>query len=334
MKLLVGRDPRIAQTALNALISLLFAVLIWAAVGARITEVKAYEVTLELHVPKDITVEFRDPPALPGRAPKVRVSVRGPNELLAKLGSNELQCVHELTNVDDEATDQGTEREVALGPQSVRTGAKGIEIVGVTPERVKFVLARADKRPRRVKAETAGVPAPGFKVAAVALDLEEVDVAGPRALLSKHLGPFKTEPVDVTGRRESFTSYRSVVAPEGLKPEDRVKVTVVIEPEPQEREFPFPVRLLTNGEALKPGTVFDPPLKDWVVRVLVKGPAEALTSLETRLATFKELPGEPLAFVRLSAAPDAGPNELYVEVVNLPRELTYTKAKLNFKVIK
>ena len=78
--------------------------------------------------------------------------------------------------------------------------------------------------------------------------------------------------------------------------------------------------------------IFEPPLKDWHARVLVKGPLEALNSLEARLAAFKDLPGEPFAFVRLSMPLEVGQTDAYVEIVNLPRELTYTKTKFAFVV--
>src|SRR5581483_8505308 len=50
VRLLMGRDPRFGQTALNALFSLGFAVLIWAAVGARLTDKQHFLVPFELRV--------------------------------------------------------------------------------------------------------------------------------------------------------------------------------------------------------------------------------------------------------------------------------------------
>lgn len=332
MKLLVGRDPRFGQTALNALFSLGFAVLIWAAVGARITDTKPFRVRFEVHAPPDVAVEYQSPWAPPGEHPFVEVYVRGPREVLEKLNPNEIQGVRELTNLDDAALERGDEREIEKLKDSFRLPANGIEVVSTSPDRLKVVLSRVGKRAFRVKEEIAGAPAPGFRRTAVLLDPDEIDVSGPKVLLAKQQPPFKTEPVDISGRRETFTSYRKVRTPDGLTPEDRVRVTVVIEPEPQEREFDFPVHVVTTAEALRPAIAFDPPLKDWHARVLVKGPLEALNSLEARLAAFKELPGEPFAFVRLQLPLEVGQQDAYVEIVNLPRELTYTKTKFAFAV--
>ena len=331
MKLLIGRDPRFGQTALNALFSLGFAVLIWAAVGARLTDTQAYRVSFELRVPPDVAVEYRDPVAPPGERPYVEVRVRGPKEVLSKLNPTEIQGMLELTNLDEASLDRGIERDIDIR-DSFRIATKGVEVVATTPDRLKVVLSRVGKRAFRVKEEITGNPATGFRRTAVLLDPDEIDISGPKALLAKQQPPFKTEPVDISGRRETFTSYRKVHVPDGLTPEDRVRVTVVIEPEPQEREFDFPVRVLTTSETLKPNYTFDPPLKDWHARVLVKGPLEALNSLEARLAAFKELPGEPFAFVRLTEALNPGQTDAYVEIVNLPRELTYTKTKFAFAV--
>lgn len=331
MKQLV-RVARFTPTALNAIFSLGFAVLIWAAVGARLTTTVPFRVPFELRVASDVAVEYRDPFAPPGDRPVVEVLVRGPNEVLAKLNPSEVQGFRELTNLDEAAIDKGVEQEIEVGPACFRTAAKGVEVVSASPDHVKVVISRMGKRPFRVKEDIAGTPAQGFRRTAVLLDPDEIDVSGPRALLLKVPGSLKTEVVDVTGRRETFTSYRKVHAPDGLVPEDRVRVTVVIEPEPQEREFDFPLRVLTTPEVLRPSYQFDPPMKNWHARVLVKGPLDALNSLEARLAAFKELPGEPFAFVRLTGPLESGQTDAYVELVNLPRELSYTKTKFVFSV--
>jgi hypothetical protein len=332
LRLLIGRDPRFGQTALNALFSLGFAVLIWAAVGARLTDTQRFRVPFELRVPPDVAVEYRDPYAPPGDRPYVEVLVRGPHEVLTKLNPTEIQGVRELTNLDEASLERGEEREYDNVANYFRIATKGVEVVSTTPDRLKVILSRVGKRAFRVKEEITGNPAPGFRRTAVLLDPDEIDVSGPRALLAKQQSPFKTEPLDISGRRETFTSYRKVHSPDGLTPEDRVRVTVVIEAEPQEREFDFPVRVLTTSETLKPNYTFEPPLKDWHARVLVKGPLEALNALEQRLATFKELPGEPFAFVRLTERLNPGQTDAYVEIVNLPRELSYTKTKFAFAV--
>jgi hypothetical protein len=332
VRVLVGRDPRFGQTVLNALFSFGLAVLVWAAVGARITEEKPFNAMVELRVPPDVAVEYRSPEPLPGEQhPRVWVRVRGPNEVLSKLSASEIKGGLEVTNLDEAALERGEEREITLDKDNFRVEARGVEVVPQTI-RLRVALSRVGKRAFRVKEEITGTPAPGFHRTAVLLDPDEIDVSGPRALLAKQQPPFKTEPIDITGRRETFTSYRKVKTPDGLMPEDRVRVTVVIEPEPQEREFDFPVRILTSSEVMKPAYALDPPQKDWHARVLVKGPIEALNALEARLATFKELPDVPFAFVRLVGPLESGQTDAYVEVVNLPRELTYTKTKFAFAI--
>jgi hypothetical protein len=331
VKLLVGRDPRFGQTALNALFSLGFAILIWAAVGARLTDTKPYRVRFELRVPPDVVVEYREPFASPGELPFVEVVVRGAKEVLDKLNPNEIQGIRELTNLDEASLERGEERDIEIRDW-FRLPAKEIAVVQTTPDRLKVVLSRVGKRAFRVKEEIVGNTATGYRRTAVLLDPDEIDVSGPRVLLAKQQPPFKTEPVDISGRRETFTSFRKVRVPEGLTPDDRVRVTVVIEAEPKENDFDFPLHVVTTADALRPAMVFEPPLKDWHARVTVKGPSDALEALGQRLITFKDLPGEPFAFVRLSMPLEVGQTDAYVEIVNLPRELTYTKTKFAFAV--
>jgi hypothetical protein len=331
MKLLVGRDPRFRQTVLNAIFSLGFAVLIWAAVGARLTDTRRLPVPFELRVPPDVAVEYRDPDVGIGERPLVEVELRGTHEGLSRLNANEIQGVLELTNLDESSLEKGLAQEIEVGLSSFKV-PQGCEVVRATPSRLKVVLSRMGKRPFRVKEEITGTPAPGYRRTAVLLDPDEIDVTGPRAVLAKQTGAVKTEPLDITGRHETFTSYRKVHAPDGLVPEDRVRVTVVIEAEPQEREFDFPVRVLTSAETMRPHYVFDPPQKDWHARVLVRGPLDALNNLEARLATYKEFPGEPFAFLRLTGGLEVGQTDAYIELVNLPRELSYTKTKFVFSV--
>ncbi len=332
MKLLLGRDPRFAQTALNGLFSLGFAVLIWAAVGARISSTATFRVPFELRVPAEVAVEYRDPYAPPGDRPTIEVTVRGPNEVLSKLNPNEIQGIKELQNLDEASIDKGLEQDIEVGAASFRTAAKGIEIVSASLDRIKVAISRLGRKTYRVKEDVPGKPAAGFRVTAVLPDPDVVGVTGPRALLLRNPGPFKLEAVDVRDERKNVTSFVKVLTPDGLIPEDRVRVTVVIEPEPQEREFEFAVQLLTTPEVLKPTYQLDPPVTQWKARVLVKGPLEALNSLEARLAALKGLPGEPFAFLRLTGPLELGQTNGYVEVANLPRELTYTKTRFEFAV--
>ncbi|MBI3726028.1 YbbR-like domain-containing protein, partial [bacterium] len=302
MRLLVGRDTRLRSTLLNAVFALVFAVLIWAAVGARLTAPVTFRVPFELRVPHDVAVEYRDPYAPPGSRPLVEVVLRGPHESLARLNPSEIQGYRELASLDEKAIDEGQEQtvEVAASSFHVATKESELRVESVVPDRVKFVLSRIGKREFRVKEDVVGEPAPGYRRTTVLLDPDVIDISGPRGLLAKLAGPVRTEPVDVTGRNETFTSYRKVHSPaEGLVPEDRVRVTVVIEPEPIEKVFELPVRIVTTPETMKPHYVFDPPEQDWKAKIPLRGPADALAALEARLKRSLDLSsGEPLAFVR------------------------------------
>jgi hypothetical protein len=332
VRLLVGHDRWFGQTFLNALFSLGFAVLIWAAVGARLTDTQTFKAPIELGVPPDVAVEYKDPAAAAGGRPLVELDIRGPHELLARLRPNEIQGWKELHGLDEAALEQGLDQQVDIPLSSFRFPIKGLEVVATRPATLHVSLSRLGKREFRVKEDITGEPAPGFRRAAVLLDPDVIDIAGPRPLLSRQPATVKTEAVDVTGRSETFPSYRDVVVPGGLTPKDRVRVTVVIEPVPIEREFVFPVRILTAAETFRPRYTLDPPEPEWRTRVLLKGPVETLNALEARRLRFGEQPGEPFAFVRIIGPLDKGQADAYVEVVNLPRDVTYTKTKFVFMV--
>ena len=332
MRLLLRRERWVSQTVLNGLFSLGFAVLIWAAVGARLTDTQPFRVPFELRVPPDVVVEYKDPAPGPGGLPIIELDVVGSHELLARLRAPEIQAFFDLPKLDAAPLEQGLEQDIGIDRSWFRLPIKGLEVAGTRPARLKVLLSRLGKREFRVKEEITGEPAAGFRRAAVLLDPDVIDVSGPRAVLAKQPATLRTEPVDVTARSETFTSYRDVLAPPGLTPKDRVRVTVVIEPLPIEREFVFPVRIVTNSVVFQPRYTLDPPETEWKARVLLKGPVETLNSLEARLRRFGEQPGEPLAFIRLTGQLEKGQADAYVELVNLPRDVSYTKTKFVFLV--
>ena len=66
--------------------------------------------------------------------------------------------------------------------------------------------------------------------------------------------------------------------------------------------------------------------------VLFKAGAAVARAHQAGWKRFGEQSGEPFAFVRLSGPLEKGPNDAYVEVVNLPRDVSYTKTKFQFAV--
>ena len=325
----LGRGGRPGGSALNGLFAFGFAVLIWAAVGARMTTIEAMRVPFELEVPLDVVVEYREPWAPPGGRPLVEVAVRGSHEALAKMTAADIQGRRRI-DVDDAMLAQG-EQMVEIGPSAFRTGTKGVEVTSVAPERVRVALSRVGRAELRVKEDVTGAPAPGFRRAGIVIEPDVIEVTGPRTLLARFQGPFLTEPIDLAGRNETFTSYRKVRAPAGLTPQDRVKVTVTIEPDLVEQEFVLPVKILTSPDALKPRYVLDPPEAKWRQAIKLRGPADKLKALRARLDKLEGV-DEPIAFIRIRARLEPGNNDETIEVVNLPDGVTAVATKFNFMV--
>jgi hypothetical protein len=324
---LLGSGGQIGGTILNAVFALGFAVLIWAAVGARLTTVETFSVPFEIEVPADVVVECRDPPAPPGRAPFVEVAVRGPHELLGKPARELFDRGGGRIKLEvDESMLGGAEQTVTVSASNFRITTKGVDVTSVVPDRIKLVLSRVGHKEFQVRPDIVGTPAPGYRLhptSPFALAPTAIEVTGPNNLLMKHAGPLKTFPIDVSGMTASVPNFiRDVRVPEGLVAKDRVNVTVVIEPEPVDEEFDLPVVILTSPDNFKQSYEVkprsDPP--EWKARVTLRGPQADLKAFRERLVKHLMPPGEePIAFIRLmNPISPTSRDYARIEVMNLP----------------
>lgn len=331
MRTLIGRS-RFGATVLNALLSFGFAVLIWAAVGARVTASDTFRVPFELEAPPSVVIEYRDPPAPPGGKPLVEVSVHGPHEALARLSASEVIGRRRI-EVDDATLEKGGEQTIEIPPSAFRIAIKGVEVTSVSPDRITFAVSRLDTRQFPVEPRFVGTLPAGYQRSDVKIEPSVIDVIGPRALLLEQRGAFKTDPIDLTGRTETFNIWRRVRPPEGLLPQDRVKVTVFVDPELIEQAFTLPVRILCSVENFAKKYDVEPPKgEDWKAKVVLKGSADRLKALDTLLARRPEEGVGPTAFVRLTTPFEAGEVDAWIEgVLNLPADIQFVQFKTKLK---
>jgi len=103
-------------------------------------------------------------------------------------------------------------------PGNLRMAAPGITTVAARS--VPVVLA------------TRGALPPGLKVVSVVVEPPIVTITGPALRVGK-VSEVRTSDLDITGRRETFSAYVSLVVPEGVRVPNTtmVKVTVNLEQE-------------------------------------------------------------------------------------------------------
>lgn len=133
----------------------------------------------------------------------VAVRVRGPQTLVAALGPDEitlpaLSPLREGENV------------VELSPQTVRV-PRGLDVLQVSPARVRVVLEAEAEREIPVTPRMGGRPPRGYVVRRAVAEPGRVRIVGPRSAVQRLARAF-TEPISLDGRTGSF-SVRVPLAP-------------------------------------------------------------------------------------------------------------------------
>jgi YbbR domain-containing protein len=183
------------------LLSLLFAILLWGFVvgGER----------ADMVLP--VSVEFLGvPPGLELTAESVdivNVQVRGLRGQLTRLKPEFLRAQVVLAGT------RSGESAVRLLPEHVRVPA-GIQVVRITPSRVRVVLEAVESARVKVVPRLTGSPPPGFVLKDVAVSPPEVQVRGPQSEV-RQLTQVETEPVDLSALRAPLRRSLALVGPGG-----------------------------------------------------------------------------------------------------------------------
>lgn len=171
-----------------------------------------------------------------------------------------------------------------LVPQGL---SPSVELLGITPDVVRFTVDEVAARSVKVRPVLVGDPAPGFEVVESVVVPPVVEVRGPRGAVSG-LAEVPTRPIDVTGldrtgpRPVVLDLPRGVQLPEGVTVEAHLTVVSKVE---QTRIEQVPV------------FVWGPP--GWRaapdrVSVLLEGPAATLRAIaRDEVAAFVHLPEAP-----------------------------------------
>lgn len=172
-------------------LSLGLAVALWVVV---LTEQKA---VVDLNVPLDVgqiprnLMVVNDPPEY------VVLKVRGPRSLVLALAPNEVT----LRGTFARAVKEG-DNVLNLSPEQFEV-PRGVEVLSVSPGRVRLVLEAVDERRLEVIPKFRGEPAKGHALGEVRVTPKEVRVVGPQGEV-KRLSHAFTQPIDIKGQDRDF----------------------------------------------------------------------------------------------------------------------------------
>ncbi|MBI4840925.1 MAG: YbbR-like domain-containing protein [candidate division NC10 bacterium] len=212
----MGIQSRLLANLGLKLLSVVLAVFLWAVVlGEQKVEVTR-TVPLEItNLPRDLIL-VNDPPD------SLEVRLRGPKTLVTTLASREV----DLEGLPKSFVEG--ENVIAIRPETVRV-PRGIEVVEVTPRRVRLVLDAMAVREVEVSPRVEGAPAKGFALKRVTSTPARIRMAGPKNEL-RRLTRVYTVPISLDGQTASF-STRAMLEPAGrqIRALDEVPIIVGVE---------------------------------------------------------------------------------------------------------
>jgi len=198
------------------LLSVVLAIFLWAVVlGEQKVDV-TLTVPLEIKdLPRDLILVNEPPDSL-------EVRLRGPKTLVTTLAPREVALEGLPKNFVE------GENVITIRSEAVRV-PRGIEVVEVTPHRVRVVLDAMAVREVEVSPRIEGAPAKGFILKRVTSTPARIRMAGPKNEL-RRLTRVYTVPISLDGQTASF-STRAMLEPAGrqIRALDEVPIIVGVE---------------------------------------------------------------------------------------------------------
>lgn len=132
----------------------------------------------------------------------------------------------------------------------------GVEVLSVTPSRIKITLEKKGEKLVPVSAQIIGTPAPGYQVRGVVIEPSNLLVAGPASSVGR-VSRAVTESINIEGRRDSLVTSANVnVEDPKLRIEHTGLIQVTVQIEEEHREIlvsRLPVRASSrNTDVLDP----------------------------------------------------------------------------------
>lgn len=200
------------------LLSLGLACLLWAVVlGEQKVEV-SIDLPLELAIPADLAL-VNDPPET------LEIQLRGPRTLVRTAVPREVALQRLAPKLVEGENVIPIRREMVQAP-------RGIEVVGVLPQRLRLILEPLTEREVEVSPRIQGAPPEGYAVQQVTVSPARVRLAGPAGAL-RRVARVHTFPVGLQGQTGPFTAkvlLEPPALPVRLQGEGMISVRVEIAP--------------------------------------------------------------------------------------------------------
>lgn len=200
------------------ILSLLIAVVLWAAVTRDPVAEIAVNVPIEFHhVPENLEISSEV-------IPQAQIRIRGPVRVLRDLAQTDIHPIIDLQGVTTgEKTFDLTAKEIHLPREA--------EVVQVVPTQLRISFDRKMTRMVEIKPRVTGTFASGYRILEATVDPKEIEIVGPERRV-KMIEDAVTDPVDATGVLGTATFSTNVFIADPLvrpvKP-GPVRVTVTTE---------------------------------------------------------------------------------------------------------
>ena len=188
-----------------------------------------------------VPVEFQGIP--PGMeivnidSPVVSVQVKGPQNMVTGLTSNQISVTANLSNKE-----QG-ERIAHLQTHNVKVPER-IEVLNISPTTIRLRLEKTESRAVRVIPKIEGTLQPGLEIYETSIIPETIQVEGPERDIEKVIN-FSTETINLDTLISSFNAQVDVEVPTPLriKGREQVRLSITIGEKRERRTILIPVTL-------------------------------------------------------------------------------------------
>ncbi|MEY3283406.1 MAG: hypothetical protein RIR86_1419 [Acidobacteriota bacterium] len=191
-----------------------------------------------------VPVEFQGIPAgmeiVNIDSPVVSVQVKGPQNMVTGLTSNQISVTANLSNKE-----QG-ERIAHLQTHHVKLPER-IEVLNISPTTIRLRLEKTESRAVKVIPMTEGTLPPGLEIYDTSINPETILVEGPQRDIEK-VTQFSTETINLDRLSSSFNAQVDVEVPTPLriKGREQVRLSITIGEKRQKRTVSVPVILRGN----------------------------------------------------------------------------------------
>ena len=187
------------------LVALLIAIALWVGVtGLSTPTVKRFTVPLVPSAANNVEVTNQ-------LVSEVDIVLTGDKRDIDRLNRSDLTAVLDLTDVPS------GDRVVSLSPSNVYVNLpQGIKLTEIQPGRIAVDLEAVEEKDVDVQPNTSGKPADGFEVYSTSAVPQRIRIRAPSSIV-KAMDSITTDPIDVTGKKDSFTTPQVAVRSSSAK---------------------------------------------------------------------------------------------------------------------